>query len=157
MIDDALLDLLNKFLFLEEGQVVLYSTLADKAPNEELNQGLRRLTAIEATHVENLKEKITLLFPQKDPANPLRTTMVGAGLDIFGGTVGIVKGVVGLKNLMKAGVFAETKAIAEYRQALTKIKNPQLRDMLWEHLIDEELHLLWLDKQTDSSKRTVDS
>lgn len=147
MSQEIISSILNQFLFLEEGQVVFYSTLAEKATHEELNRGLKRLAAIEANHVKNLKEKIVFYFPEDNPLNPVRTTAVGVGLNLFGSSVGIAKGIVGLKNLIKAGALAETKAISEYRQALTKIQDPELRDMLWDHLIDEELHLLWLNEQ----------
>ncbi|MFA5535783.1 MAG: ferritin-like domain-containing protein [Bacillota bacterium] len=150
MVRDTTLDILNKFLLLEEGQVVFYSTLAAKAPNEELSRGLKRLAAIETNHVEHLKEKIALLSYSDSPFSALKNTAFEAGLEVFGGTVNIAEGIVGLKNLINAGALAESKAIADYRQALTKIQAPELKDMLWEHLIDEELHLLWLKKQAEN-------
>ncbi len=150
MVQDTTLGLLNQFLLLEEGQVVFYSALTAKASNEELSRGLKRLAAVEANHVKNLKEKIACLSSDDNPFGPIKSTALEAGLGVFGGTVSIAEGIVGLKNLMNAGAFAESKAIADYRRALTKIQDPELRDMLWEHLIDEELHLLWLKKQAES-------
>lgn len=148
MTQEALYGTLQKILLLEESQVVFYSTLASKAPNEEMVQGLQRLSAVEKEHVVNIQTKIAQLFPEKESSLlSLKDNVTDMGLSLFGSTVGITQEIAGLVNLLKAGAAAEQKAIGDYKKLLGQIQIPELREMLWGHLIDEELHYLWLQKR----------
>lgn len=149
----TLYDLLKRILLLEEGQVVLYSALASKAPDEETTYGLKRLAAIEGEHVNHIETKIAKLFPEENGTlSTIKNTMKEASLKFFGSTINVTEGITGLITLMQAGAAAETKAIADYRQMLAQIREPELRDMMWHHLIDEELHYLWLEKRVQQMK-----
>jgi rubrerythrin len=147
---NTLQETLNRMLLLEESQVTLYSTLASKAPGEELTYGLQRLAKIESDHVTAIRGKLTELFPVEDNAiNNLKNSLTDAGLKLFSSTVSAAQDLTGLLPLMKAGAAAEEKAMADYRQTIAQIKDFELRDMFWEHLIDEELHYLWLKKKIE--------
>lgn len=138
-------DTLNRILLLEKSQVVLYSTLASKAPTEELAYGLQRLAQIENDHVIAISNKLKELFPhQENRIHQWKTSIADVGLKGFGSIVGTAQELTGLASMMKASAAAEEKAMAHYRQMLTQFKDFELRDMFWEHLIDEELHYLWL-------------
>ncbi|NLC76146.1 MAG: ferritin-like domain-containing protein [Clostridia bacterium] len=145
---NAIQEILNKMLLLEESQVTLYSALAAKAPNEELFYGLQRLAKIESDHVKAIENKLKSLFPAPEEAiSNLKNALTDGGLKIFGSTVSAVQGLTGLGPLLRAGAAAEEKAMADYRQHIAQIKDFELRDMFWEHLIDEELHYFWLKKK----------
>lgn len=143
-------EILNKMLLLEESQVTLYSSLVSKAPDEELTYGLQRLAKIESDHVKAIQAKLNSLFPNQDTAlTNLKNSLADAGLKVFASTVSATQDLTGLTPLLKAGAAAEEKAMADYRQTIAQIKDFELRDMFWEHLIDEELHYLWLKKKIE--------
>lgn len=138
-------DTLNRILLLEKSQVVLYSTMASKAPTEELAYGLQRLAKIENDHVLAIENKLKKLFPHQDnKIHQLKSSVADAGLKGFGSIVSTAQELTSIASIMKAGAYAEEKAMNHYRQMLTQFKDFELRDMFWEHLIDEELHYLWL-------------
>ncbi|NLL18546.1 MAG: hypothetical protein GX262_05915, partial [Clostridia bacterium] len=104
----------------------------------------------ESDHVTAIRGKLTELFPVEDNAiNNLKNSLTDAGLKLFSSTVSAAQDLTGLLPLMKAGAAAEEKAMADYRQTIAQIKDFELRDMFWEHLIDEELHYLWLKKKIE--------
>lgn len=138
-------DVLNRILLLEKSQVVLYSTMAAKAPTEELAYGLQRLAKIENDHVMAIQHQLQNLVPnQENKIHQLKSSIADAGLKGFGSIISTAQEVTSLASLLKAGAYAEEKAMADYRQFLAHIRDVELRDMFWEHLIDEELHYLWL-------------
>lgn len=147
---NSIQEILNRMLLLEESQVVLYSALASKAHDEELTYGLQRLAKIERGHVTAIESKLKEMFPTQDNAiDNLKSSLADAGLKLFGSTVSAAQDLTGLIPLLKAGAAGEEKAMADYRQTIAQIKDFELRDIFWEHLIDEELHYLWLKKKIE--------
>lgn len=142
---DQVQDALQKILLLEKSQVVLYSTLAAKAPDEELMYGLQRLAKIENDHVLAIQQKLLEYYPnQEGLVRQVRDSLTGVGLKGFGTLISTAQGVAGLGALMKAAAAAEERAMADYRRAIARLKDQAIKDIFWEHLIDEELHHLWL-------------
>ena len=41
----------------------------------------------------------------------------------------------------------EKKAIADYRELIKMVDSPDIKDLLLNNLIDEELHINWLEHQ----------
>lgn len=138
-------DALHKMLILEKSQVTLYSSLAAKAPNEELVHGLQRLAKIENDHVLAIEQKLLEYFPhQNGTLRQVKDSVAGLGLKGFSTLINTAGGLAGLGILMKAAAAAEERAMADYRKAIAHLQDQAIIDIFWEHLIDEELHYLWL-------------
>ncbi|HHY60017.1 MAG TPA: hypothetical protein GX504_05310 [Clostridia bacterium] len=153
---DLVQDALEKMLALEKSQVALYATLAAKAPDEELVYGLQRLAKIENDHVLAIQQKLREYYPNQESLfGQVKDSLTAVGLKGFSALVNTAQGVAGLGLLMKAAAAAEERAMADYRRAIARIKDQAIRDIFWEHLIDEELHYLWLKEKAAQLMNTA--
>src|SRR5690606_26587222 len=89
--------------------------------------------------------KLAELFPrQGGKLRQWKNSVVDAGLKGFGSLVSTAQGLAGLGVVMKYAAMAEERAMADYRKSIVQIRDPELKAIFWQHLIDEELHYLWL-------------
>ena len=51
----------------------------------------------------------------------------------------------GLDAMIKLDVRIEQMAAQEYRQLISSVNDPTLLDLLWKHMIDEEMHRTWFE------------
>jgi bacterioferritin len=132
---------LNWFYTLELNQVDLYITQSKKVADQYTRKVLERSAQIEEQHALNISAKLKELG-----AKP---TLLG---DVLGPLTGKIGGhvipLVGLKNMLKANVMLEQKAMADYKKFISSLKGEKgLVDLLWTHLIDEDLHASWFESK----------
>ncbi|WP_258358549.1 ferritin-like domain-containing protein [Moorella sulfitireducens (nom. illeg.)] len=127
---------LNWFYTLEIEQVDLYQTQARAATDIYLRQALTRIAAIEQEHVINLEAEI-----RRRGATPTRTGAVIAPL--LGVAAATVLNWTNTRTVLWANITLEEKAIADYKGLILKVADKPLFDLLWRHLIDEDLHAAW--------------
>lgn len=142
---------LNYFYTLELNQVELYTAQSKKVDDQYISKVLEKSAEIEEGHVYNIVEQIRELG-----AKP---TTLG---DILGPITGKISGSImpltGLINMLKANVILERKAMADYKGLISKLGNDQvLVDLLWSHLIDEDLHASWFDRKVQELEKNSSS
>lgn len=133
----AIIQKLNWFYSLELNQVDLYSAQSKSVQDIYIKRTLERVAAIEEQHVKNISDMI-----RQYGGTP---TAVGEAIAPFTGKItGNITGWAGLKNLLKADIALEQKAMADYKDfILQSSSDPALFDLLWRNLIDEDLHTAW--------------
>ena len=136
MKEEDLLRQLNWFYSLEIEQVDLYTTQARAATDIYLRQVLTRVADIEQRHVTNLAAEI-----RRRGATPTRLGAIIA--PILGQVAGTMLNWTNTLTVLRANIALEEKAMADYRQLILKVGEKPLFDMLWDHLIDEDLHTAW--------------
>ncbi|MBC7325967.1 MAG: ferritin-like domain-containing protein [Moorella sp. (in: Bacteria)] len=149
MDEKALMRSLNWFYSLEVEQVDLYRTQARAATDIYLQQVLTRVAAIEQEHVLNLEAEI-----RRRGATPTRLGSVIAPL--LGTAAGTILNWTRSRTVLWANITLEEKAIADYKRLILKVAERSLFDLLWSHLIDEDLHTAWFSnklKELDSLAR----
>lgn len=127
---------LNWFYTLEIEQVGLYQTQARAAVDIYLRQVLRRVASIEKEHVINLEAEI-----RRRGATPTRTGAVIAPL--LGVTAATVLNWTNTRTILWTNITLEEKAMADYKGLILKVADKPLFDLLWRHLVDEDLHAAW--------------
>lgn len=127
---------LNWFYTLEIEQVELYQTQAQAATDIYLRQALTRIAAIEQEHVINLEAEI-----RRRGATPTRTGAVIA--PFLGVATGAILNWTNARTLLWANITLEEKAMADYKRLILRVADRPLFDLLWNHLIDEDLHAAW--------------
>jgi bacterioferritin len=87
--------------------------------------------------VDNIADKIKQYG--KEPA------LIGELIaPITGDIAGMITGKSGIISLLKADIALEQKAMSDYKDFILKGgKDQDLFDLLWDHLIDEDLHTAW--------------
>ena len=133
---EQLIRKLNWFYSLELNQVELYTAQSKKVDDPYTARVLLRSAQIEDGHVQNISASIKELGGEP--------TSLG---DILGPLSGKIAGHViplaGLSNMLKANIMLEQKAMADYKELLSKVDDEGLKDLLWSNLIDEDLHTAW--------------
>lgn len=142
-----LISQLNEFLFLEQGQVALYQTMAAQAPDRHQQQGLLRLAAIEEDHVRNISGLLVTCGGRTSGLPAFMASQWGYWLSRMGLTA-LISGtrlLADWETVLQGAVLGEEQAISAYRQLLDRVRDPELQAVLWFNLIDEELHACWLE------------
>lgn len=137
MHEKELVTKLNWFYSLELNQVDLYTAQAHAMEDIYLAKTLARIAAIEQQHVDNMAAEI-----KRRGAEPTRLGDVISPL--LGKTAGFLSGLVGPKAILKLDITLEEKAMKDYKDLIVRIGNdPHLFDVLWDNLIDEDIHTAW--------------
>jgi len=131
-----LLAKLNFFYSLELQQVDLYTAQSKQMDDIYLSRALARIAVIEQQHVDNIAAEI-----RKRDAEPTRLGEVVA--PVMGLAAGALTGVLGPKAVLKAGIILEGQAMKDYKDFIVRVGEPDLFDLLWSNLIDEDLHTAW--------------
>lgn len=138
---DQLISRLNWFFSLELNQVDLYKFQSKAFADEYAGIVFDRIASIEQGHVENISAKIKELG-----GSP---TVIG---DILGPIVGSMAGrltaLTGLEEVLKINTMIEQKAMKDYRELLTNLRqsyyaSKDLMKLLENNFIDENLHTEW--------------
>lgn len=127
---------LNWFYTLEIEQVDLYKSQARAATDIYLRQVLTRIAAMEQEHVINLEAEIS-----RRGATPTRLGAIIAPL--LGVAAGTILNWTNTRTLLWANITLEEKAMADYKRLILKVAEKPLFNLLWSHLIDEDLHAAW--------------
>ncbi len=128
---------LNWFYSLELNQVDLYTAQAHALEDIYLAKTFARIAAIEQQHVDNLAEEI-----KKRGKEP---TYLGDIISpLLGKTAGTISGLLGPKLMLKMDITLEEKAMHDYKNLILHVGNDRhLFDILWDNLLDEDLHTAW--------------
>ncbi|SFH11687.1 bacterioferritin [Desulfotomaculum arcticum] len=129
---------LNWFYSLEISQVDLYTAQANAVENDiYLAKTLSRVAAIEQQHVDNMAKAIKILGAEPTKLGDVISPLVG-------NTAGMMTGLVGPKLMLKTDITLEEKAMQDYKNLIIQIgDNEHLFNVLWDNLIDEDLHTAW--------------
>lgn len=127
---------LNWFYTLEIEQVDLYKTQARSATDIYLQQVLARVAEIEQEHVINLEAEI-----RRRGATPTRLGAIIA--PVLGMVAGTLLNWTNPRTVLRTNITLEEKAMADYKGLILRTGEEPLLDLLWSHLIDEDLHTAW--------------
>jgi bacterioferritin len=128
---------LNWFYSLEMNQVDLYQAQSKRVEDIYLKKALARVAIIEEQHVNNISDMIKQYGGQPTVLGELVAPLTGK-------IAGDITGRVGIENLLKANIALEQKAMKDYQDfILQAAKHPDLSNLLWSNLIDEDLHTAW--------------
>ncbi|MDN5326204.1 MAG: hypothetical protein PWP41_900 [Moorella sp. (in: firmicutes)] len=136
MDEKTLLRSLNWFYSLEIDQADLYKTQARVAGDIYLRQLLTRVAEIEQEHIINLEAEI-----RRRGATPTRLGSLIA--PVLGVAAGTILNWTNPRTVLRANITLEEKAMADYKGLLLRVGQKPLFDLLWRHLIDEDLHTAW--------------
>ena len=129
---------LNWFYSLEINQVDLYTAQANAVEDDiYLAKTLARVAVIEQQHVDNMAKAIKKMGAEPTKLGDVISPLVGKA-------TGLVTGLVGPKLMLKADITLEEKAMQDYKDLIINIgNNEHLFNVLWDNLIDEDLHTAW--------------
>jgi len=145
---EALIAKLNWFYSLELEQVDLYTAQARAMEDIYLAKTLARIAAIEQQHVDNIAAAIKRLGGE-----PTRLGDVVAPL--LGRAAGAVTGALGPQVVLKADITLEEKAMKDYKDLILRVEDHSLFDLLWNNLIDEDLHTAWFANKLKELEQAV--
>jgi bacterioferritin len=147
---NQLIHKLNFFYSLELNQVELYTTQSKKVDDQYISKVLEKSAQIEEGHVYNIAAQIRELG-----AKP---TILGEFLGPITGKIGgSITPLTGLINMLKANVMLEKKAMADYRNLISKVENDKgLVGLLWSNLIDEDLHTAWFSSKIEQLEKELE-
>ncbi|MGE5652902.1 MAG: demethoxyubiquinone hydroxylase family protein [Bacillota bacterium] len=128
---------LRYFLALESAQVRLYQAQQRLVSDPTLYRALGHFAEVEVGHVENLKRTL-----EQYEIHPSGLNRIAKPL---GAWVGEMSDALGLDAMIKLDVRIEQMAAQEYRQLIASVHDPALLDLLWKHMIDEEMHKTWFE------------
>ncbi len=143
---DNFIKKLNWFYTFEVSQVELYTSQSKQVDDIYVKKTLERLAIIEQNHVVNISKKIELMggVPTKlgDIIKPITGTIAS-----------IMTDKVDLGKILTVNMLLEQKAISDYKKAIEEVKDdPGLYKLLWDNLIDEDLHMAWLSRKANELK-----
>jgi len=134
---DALIARLNWFYSLELQQVNLYTAQAHATEDVYLAKALTRIAAIEQHHVDNIAGEIKRLGGEPQKLGDVIAPIVGK-------VAGALIGTLGQEMLLKADITLEEKAMKDYKDLILQAGDDhRLFVVLWDNLIDEDLHTAW--------------
>ncbi|MDW7673707.1 MAG: ferritin-like domain-containing protein [Bacillota bacterium] len=133
---------LNLFLILEKEQVELYESQSRSAEDYHLARALKRFKEIEQNHVDNITKLIKNLGGEPSRTYAAAGIAIGEGAKVAGS---ILASYTKVENMLQLNIMAEKKAISHYKRLINNIGDPHIKDILWTHIIDEELHMRWMD------------
>ncbi|MCR3921962.1 MAG: ferritin-like domain-containing protein [Firmicutes bacterium] len=134
---NEIINKLNWFYFLETNQVSLYTAQSHQVEDIYIRKTLQRVAAVEQGHVDTICAKI-----KKLGGTP---SLIGETIaPLTGTTGGFVTGIAGVVALLQADIKLEEKAMKDYKDFLLRVgEDEELFEILWDNLIDEDLHTAW--------------
>lgn len=131
---------LNWFYSLEMNQVDLYYAQSKKVDDTYLKKTLERVAVIEDQHVKNISDMIRQY-------GGVPTVLGEYVAPLTGKIAGEIIGRSGIRKLLMANIALENKAMKDYRDfILQAVDRPELYELLWSNLIDEDLHTAWFSR-----------
>lgn len=118
-------------------QVDLYDAQAKAAEDIYLSKTLARIAIIEQQHVDNLAAEIKRLGGEP-------TVLGDVIAPILGKAIGTLTAALGPQMILKIDITLEEKAMKDYKDMILQVGNdPRLFKILWDNLVDEDLHTAW--------------
>lgn len=139
------ISLLHRFLILEKFEYEHYVAQMQAVDNYKLMKALERFAIIELEHMHKIEKMLVELGEQNEGIN----LYTKAFFENVGGLVGTVAGNIsekmGLINMLRFSIFGEKNAVNHYDSFISKVEDDDLKNMLWENRIDEEMHQKWME------------
>lgn len=108
------------------------------------------MAAVEQQHVDNIAAEI-----ERFGATPTKLGEIIAPL--LGKAAGALTGALGPAVLLKANISLEEKAMKDYKDLIVKAgDDPRLFALLWDNLIDEDLHTAWFSNKLKELEQMSD-
>ncbi len=144
---EQIISKLNWFYSLELNQVDLYMAQSKRTDDIYISKVFERAAYVEQQHVDNIAEKIKELGS--------KPTILGDAIaPILGRIGGNVLSITGIIPMLKANILIEQRAMADYKALLLKVGNdPELFDLLWSNLIDEDFHASWFSSKVQELEK----
>ncbi len=140
---------LNWFYTLEKNQVDLYTARSENVRDIYLKKTLKRVSLIEQKHVGNIADQIKSYGEQP--------TMIGDVIGpLLGKIAGKITGKITTEQFLKINIALEKRAMQDYKKFICQVKDPGLLELLWAHLIDEDLHTAWFTNKSADLVRKKD-
>lgn len=137
---------LNWFYSLEMNQVDLYLAQSKNVDDYYVKKLFERTAEIEQGHVDHIAQMIKVLG--REPSH--LGEVIGP---ITGKVAGTITGKTGLMNMLRIDIALESKAMADYKNAIAEYASDRnLYDLLWSNLIDEDLHTAWFERKLQELK-----
>ncbi|MGF7185658.1 rubrerythrin [Desulfitispora alkaliphila] len=136
-----ILNSLNWFLLLEKQQVELYGSQSKSTDDPYLRRYLDRFAEIEQEHVNTITKIIKSFDSKPKPYVEYSGFFLGEFVRLGGQAIA---GHTDVKNYLRINMLGERMAIRDYKKFIRSVNDPTIKDALWKHLIDEELHLQWM-------------
>ncbi len=133
----SLKERLRYFLALESGQVRLYQSQQRLVSDPTLHRALGHFAEVKRGHVTSL----TRVLDQYE-IKPGRLSKIA---DPLGSWIGEMSDSLGLDAMLKLNIRIEQMLAQEYRHLIATVHDPALLDLLWKHMIDEEMHRTWFE------------
>jgi len=130
---------LNWFYNFELNQVDFYSSQSNAEDDDYISLAFRRISVIEQQHVDNIGQLIRRLGAKPSPLGDVIAPIIGSAM-------GSVLSLTGTKNVLKANILIEQKAMQHYKELIHALRNDPDEEMigvLQSNLIDEDLHAAW--------------
>ncbi len=143
MFDLSLLSLLSinerlrYFLALESAQVRLYKSQQRLVSDPTLYRALGHFAEVEDGHANSLKRVLEQYEIQPGGLSKIAKPL--------GAWVGEMSDALGLDAMIKLDIRIEQMAAQEYRQLIAGVRDQALLDILWKHMIDQEMHRTWFE------------
>jgi bacterioferritin len=141
---EEVLSTLERFLFIEIQQAELYGTQARRVDHYHLSKAFEHFQKTEEQHVQEIKKMYKYISGKKDSLNEDKSTF-GDSVKSMTSIAGTILEATGIINMLKFDIMAEKKAVSDYKAFLSKVKDPELKQLLWDNLIDEESHVAYMD------------
>lgn len=136
--DKKIIDRIVAFYKLEEFQVAYYKAQVSSAEDYYYRKAFSKMVDIEGEHAKYFAKQLTQLGLEVPKVTGSLFTLAGT---ILGESVELT----GSLNTCKLGVTLESHAITMYKTFIKESEDyPELNATLWEFLIDEEFHTLWM-------------
>jgi len=144
--NELLVTRLIDFYKLEEFQVAYYNAQLSSSQGKYYSTAFSKMVEIESMHAEFFAQQLNELGIEVPKVTGSLFTLAGS---ILGDSVELT----GFLNTCKLGITLENHAINAYQKFIIETESyPDLNKILWEFLIDEEFHTLWME---DYMKRHI--
>ena len=132
-----LINRLNWFYSLELNQVEMYKAQSREADDLRLARALNKFARIEQDHVDKIRSLIEELGETPSP-------LWEAAGELTGHVAGKLSGLTAREKTLRFNIALERKAVHDYQALIKEVDDPGIKDVLWDNLLDEELHKSWM-------------
>lgn len=134
---EHLVSKLNWFYSLEMNQIEMYKTQSREAGDMHLARALNKFARIEQDHVD----KIRCLIEDMGEVPPLDWAAPG---ELAGHVAGMVTGLTDREKTLRFNIALERKAADDYWALIREVQDPEMKEVLWDNLINKEFHKSWM-------------
>lgn len=134
---EELLRTLNWFYTLELNQVRMYSNQREQTDDPHLARAFKKFAELEQGHVERIRELI-----ENQGETPFLVGEVAG--KITGSIAGHLAEFTDWNRTLEFNISLEKKAISDYKDLAEKVSDEEIREVLLDNMLEEELHAVWM-------------